>query len=100
LQHPKKCPVTVFPKTGHALTAGAATFTVNDEHYFVALDDAAADVFMTSQSSNGVQPAGWTRREGAGRVCVLTPGHTVEVWLQNDFQKLLVNALQWCSPAQ
>jgi type 1 glutamine amidotransferase len=42
-----------------------------------------------------VQPAGWTRAEGAGRVCVLTPGHNLEVWLHPEFQKLLLNACRW-----
>jgi hypothetical protein len=29
-------------------------------------------------------------------VCVLTPGHNVEVWQHPSFQALLVNGLDWC----
>lgn len=94
--HPKQCPVTVTPKPGHTLTAGATAFTLKDEHYFMALDDANADVFLTSSSEHGEQPAGWTRTEGAGRVCVLTPGHNVEIWLEPAYQTLITNAIQWC----
>lgn len=96
LQHPPQCQVTHVPLTGHALTEGVNTFSEKDEHYHMALDDAHADVFLTSRSEHGEQPAGWTRREGAGRVCMLTPGHNLEVWLHPMFQKLLLNALQWC----
>jgi uncharacterized protein len=94
--HPPQCMVTVEPVEGHVLTAGVAPFTVKDEHYFMLLDDAGADVFLTATSEHGPQPGGWTRTEGAGRVCMLTPGHNVEVWLEPSFQILLGNALRWC----
>jgi type 1 glutamine amidotransferase len=95
LNHPAQCPVTVEPKAGHTLTAGVATFTAQDEHYLMALEAADADVFLHTRSGHGVQPAGWTRTEGSGRVCVLTPGHNAEVWLHPEFQKLLRNGLNW-----
>ena len=97
IEHPPQCPVTVEPLAGHPLTIGSAPFTLMDEHYFMALDDAQAGVFLTTTSEHGDQPGGWTRTEGGGRVCVLTPGHTVEVWLHPSFQTLLRNALRWCS---
>jgi type 1 glutamine amidotransferase len=100
LHHPPQCTVTAEPQVGHALTAGVAEpFAIHDEHYFMALDDPQADVFLHTRSQHGVQPAGWTRREGKGRVAVLTPGHNPEVWLHPSFQKLLVNALHWVTPA-
>lgn len=95
ISHPDQCPVTIEPKPNHPLTAGVNSFTERDEHYFMSLDATDADVFLHSRSEHGVQPAGWTRSEGSGRVCVLTPGHNVEVWLHKEFQKLLLNALRW-----
>ena len=104
LQHPPQCQVTVDAKVGHPLTQGSATFTIKDEHYFMlfdatgdAGDDTGADVFLTTTSEHGRQPAGWTRTAGNGRICVLTPGHNLEVWLQPDFQRLILNGLRWCS---
>jgi len=99
VSHPKQCPVTVIPRQGHPLTTGVAAFTETDEHYQMQLDDAQASVFLTSESGSAPrQPAGWTRSDGAGRVCVLTPGHNAAVWLQPGFQRLLINALSWCAP--
>ena len=95
--HPKQCPVTVTPQPGHTLTADMTAFTEQDEHYFMHYDGDAAAVFLTSASEHGSQPAGWTRQEGQGRVCVLTPGHNVEVWLHPNFRTLLRNALTWCA---
>jgi len=100
LNHPPQCPVTFEPKPGHPLTAGCTPFTLKDEHYMMAFDDAEAEVFLTSTSEHSTQPAGWIRREGAGRVCVLTPGHTVEVWQHPSFRALLRNAVQACTPGE
>lgn len=95
VHHPKQCPVTVTPKADHPLTSGSSTFTLKDEHYFMEMNDDSVDVFLSSSSEHGTQPAGWTRTEGDGRVAVLTPGHNVEVWLEPAYQQLILNALQW-----
>ena len=94
--HPEQCPVTVDPQVGHPLCTGSDPFTLEEEHYFVALDDPQAEVFMTTRSEYGEQPGAWRRTEGKGRVAVLTPGHNVETWLHPSFQALLLNALRWC----
>ena len=95
--HPAQCPVTVEPHAGHSLTAGSTPFTLADEHYFMDLEDDQADIFLTTQSEHGSQPGGWTRRVGEGRVCVLTPGHNVDVWLHPSYQSMIYNALRWCA---
>jgi type 1 glutamine amidotransferase len=97
VHHPKQCPVTVEPQAGHPLTAGSVPFTEVDEHYFMEMTGEPVDCFLQTTSDHGSQPGGWTRSEGAGRVCVLTPGHNVEVWLNPGFQALLRNGLQWCA---
>lgn len=95
-EHPTQCPVTVEPRAGHHLTAGGAAFTAVDEHYLMDLDDDQADVFLTTVSEHGTQPGGWTRTPGAGRVCVLTPGHNVDVWVHPSYQAIIQNTLRWC----
>lgn len=94
--HPEQCPVTMTPHAGHPLTVGADPFILRDEHYFMAMDDPAVDMFMTTTSEHGQQPGGWRRQEGSGRVAVLTPGHNREVWLHPSYQALLLNCLRWC----
>jgi type 1 glutamine amidotransferase len=99
ISHPPACDVTLEPCASHLLNAGVTgPFTIHDEHYQMILDDPGVDVFLHSRSVHGLQPAGWTRTEGTGRVCVLTPGHFPEVWLHLSFQRLLINALNWVSP--
>ncbi|MFC1996031.1 ThuA domain-containing protein [Chloroflexota bacterium] len=96
-EHPDQCPVTVKPLVGHPLIEGSKTFTLVDEHYMMDLDDEQADVFLHTKSEHGTQPGGWRRYEGNGRVCVLTPGHNLEVLEHPSYQALLCNALRWCS---
>lgn len=100
VSHPPLCSVTVVPREGHPLTAGSAPFTLVDEHYHMEFGDKAADVFHTSVSEHGRQPAGWARAEGAGRVCLLTPGHNLEVWLQPSYQAIIQHALRFVSRTQ
>jgi type 1 glutamine amidotransferase len=100
-QHPPPCEVRLEPVPGHPLGAGVGpAFTVHDEHYFVELADLNVAVFLHSHSGHGMQPAGWVREEGRGRVCVLTPGHTLPVWRHPSFQTLLANALRWVTAAR
>jgi type 1 glutamine amidotransferase len=100
VQHPAQCPVNIEPLEGHPLAMGAETYTVQDEHYFMEIDDPQADFFLTTRSENGSQPGGWTRLQGNGRVGVLTPGHNIEVWQHPSFQTLLMNTLRWCTQTQ
>lgn len=94
--HPEQCLVTVTPLAGRPLSIGTDPFTMKDEHYFMAMDDPEAEVFVTTTSEYGAQPGAWRRIEGSGRVAVLTPGHNLEVWLHPSFQALLLNSLRWC----
>jgi uncharacterized protein len=93
--HSEPCDVTLEPVKPHPMTDGVEAFAVCDEHYFMAMHGSQVDVFLQSRSGHGLQPAGWTRSEGEGRVSVLTPGHEVEAWRHPNFQKLLLNALRW-----
>jgi trehalose utilization protein len=96
--HPPPCEVALLPESSSGLSGEyPKSFAVFDEHYQVQLDDPNASVFLRSQSPSGVQPAGWTRVHGRGRVCVLTPGHTPAVWRHPEYQRLLQNAVCWAA---
>lgn len=94
--HPEQCPVTMAVLKPHIVTKGVSHYTETDEHYFIDVLAADADVFMATASTNGAQAGGYTRVRGKGRICVLTPGHNTEVWLNPNHQTLLANALRWC----
>lgn len=94
VSHPPPGPIVVEPVREHRLCAGVtAPFAIHDEHYQMVIDDPSMDVFLHTRSEHGVQPAGWSRSVGAGRVIVVTPGHFADVWLHSSMQRLLANAL-------
>jgi len=94
IQHPSACEVTIEPVPDHHLSKEVLPFTVHDEHYFVEHIDKGED-FLLTRSEHGVQPGGWTRSFGNGRVCVITPGHFESVWMHPQFQLLVGNGLKW-----
>jgi len=114
INHPNACPVTVQPVKPHPITEGVGIFCETDEHYRIQITAADADVLAASYSPQqgeeskykeepyfntpaAICAAGYVRTQGKGRVCVLTPGHLLPVWLNPQFQKLLANALRWTS---
>lgn len=98
LSHPPRCKVTLKKEKDHPIMSGVEEqFDIRDEHYQIEMLAEDADIFLNSVSeSGGVQAAGYTREIGAGRLCVLTPGHTLSVWKNEQFQKILWNAIAWC----
>ena len=112
--HPSNCPVTVQPIKPHPVTEGVGMFRETDEHY--RLEILADDVHILIASYSPPQgeaskydedpyhntpewicPAGYVRSQGKGRVCALTPGHLLPVWLNSHYQRTLSNALRWCA---
>lgn len=98
VSHPPRCEVQVHvTQAAHPVAQGVEGFSARDEHYIIEMNAPDADVFLESTSEKGGrQTAGYTRTIGAGRICVLTPGHTLAVWENPQFQRLLLNAMAWC----
>lgn len=96
LGHPPRCGVDVKITEQHPVTQGAKDFHIRDEHYQiqVACDDAEV-LFKTYSEKGGEQVGGYVRKMGKGRLCVLTPGHTVDALLNPEYQKILANAIRW-----
>ncbi|GBU29112.1 hypothetical protein R84B8_02676 [Treponema sp. R8-4-B8] len=113
IYHPNACPVTVQPIKNHPVTEGVGMFCETDEHYRLEILASDADILIASysppQGEEGkykedpynntpawICPAGYVRAQGKGRVCVLTPGHFLPVWINPQYQRTISNALKWC----
>lgn len=96
--HPLRCPVEFTVVGDHPITKGAEAFTERDEHYEIGRMAADIVPFLETRSiPGGTQMGGYVRKIGAGRLCVLTPGHTLAVWQNKNFRRLLTNAIDWCA---
>jgi type 1 glutamine amidotransferase len=98
LGHPPRCAVKVEISGGHPIVQGVENFDIRDEHYAVeCLAGDAVELFRTKSETGGDQLGGYVREMGKGRLCVMTPGHILAVWEHPAYQKLILNALDWCT---
>jgi len=95
VMHPDQCPVKYFPVGEETLVEDVVAFTVHDEHYKIDVSATDINVFFSSESEYFTEPAGYYRHVGSGKVIVLTPGHNLPVWLNPEYQKLILNALKF-----
>ncbi len=96
LGHPLREMTHVHITKQNEITAGVSDFSERDEHYQIAVTAADAEPFMeTTSAHGGTFISGYTRQFGKGRVAALTPGHTLAVWENENFQKLFKNAIRW-----
>ena len=111
--HPNDCPVLVEPVKPHPVTKDVKAFCEVDEHYHLEILSDDVNIIMASYApAQGsykkyetesyfntpakICTSGYVRTQGKGRICVLAPGHHLDVWLNPNFQKALENALHWC----
>ena len=98
ITHPEQCVVDFNIIYENEITCGAENFAEKDEHYFIDFTATDAEIFLEGKSESGVQPAGYTRiHNNKGRVCVLTPGHNLSVFENEQYKKIIKNAIEWCA---
>ncbi len=96
LGHPPRCEVEIKIKGEHPITSGVHDFIVSDEHYQIKMGDNDIDVlFETVSKSGGTQVGGYVKNIGAGKICVLTPGHYFSVWENASYKAILINAIEY-----
>lgn len=100
---------------GHPGAKGISDFVTNDELYMgIAYREEGNDVFMTADAEDsnhvwpsrggsskdmpgGTFPLGWTRSFGQGKVFVTLLGHNGLSFESPDFQKLVLNGIDWAT---
>jgi type 1 glutamine amidotransferase len=98
LGHPPRCAIEVKISGKHPVTEGVTDFSIRDEHYKIECTAGdRVELFQTHSETGGRQIGGYVRELGKGRICVMTPGHILSVWEHPSYQRLVLNALAWCS---
>lgn len=96
--HPLRCPVTVsVVNPEHPIMAGVSDFTERDEHYQLEITAPYVTTLFETSSEPGGQgvPGGFLFPLGAGRVVVISPGHTLSVWKNPSYQRILRNLIDY-----
>jgi predicted TIM-barrel fold metal-dependent hydrolase/type 1 glutamine amidotransferase len=93
------------------ISRGVSDFTVTDEQHYPVYYGDSSRIFMTCVNENGLTfqddngqqrgttaVAGWAFPYGAGRVCYLSPGHTLSTLRNPEYVKIQKNAVSWLLP--
>ncbi|MBT3996484.1 MAG: ThuA domain-containing protein [Chloroflexi bacterium] len=82
----------------HPIAAGVATnFWTYDECYCGLDIQPGIDVFMHGVVEGDIKPLGWTHQFGEGKVANIALGHAGSSQQHPQFQKLILNALNYLS---
>ncbi len=82
---------------GHPIAAGVSDFWTYDECYCGLDIQPGIDVFMHGVVEGEDKPLGWSHRFGDGRVANIALGHAGSSQQHPEFQKLILNALDYLS---
>ena len=114
--HPPYGKFTVnVSQASHSGVAGVSDFSTNDELYMGLAIKGGNDVFLTGTTEDGTHPwgpdrqpksmpggtfpLGWTRAYGDGKVFVLLLGHDGQSFQTPEFQKIVLNGVDWATAA-
>ncbi|MEU6139468.1 ThuA domain-containing protein [Streptomyces sp. NPDC047081] len=89
----------------HPVTAGVEDFELCTEQYWVLHDDLIDVLATTTHPARPWQPwhrpvrspAVWTRRWGAGRIVVTTPGHSLDVLEHRNVRSVIERGMLWAT---
>lgn len=98
VSHPPRETTHVRVTAENEITRGVRGFCERDEHYQIKITAKDIEPFLeTASDHGGVTVSGYRRHFGRGRVVALSPGHTLAVWTNPEFQKLMKNAIRWAA---
>jgi type 1 glutamine amidotransferase len=89
----------------HPITGGLEDFELRTEQYWVLHDDLIDVLATTTHPARPWQPwhrpvtspAIWTRRWGAGRIVVTTPGHSLDVLEDPNVRTVIERGMLWAT---
>lgn len=79
----------------HEIMRGFSEFKSWDETYTHQKINTDIEVLMERKEGDHSEPWTWTRNQGKGRVFYTASGHDERTWSNSEFQKLLVNGINW-----
>jgi len=92
---PVRC---VIQSDAHPVTQGLHDFSIVDETYIIGEPDQPGnEILITAECPVGIKNIGWARAYKASRVFATASGHDNRVYADENYRKLLHNAILWTS---
>jgi type 1 glutamine amidotransferase len=93
-EHDVDVPVKIVAKE-HPITAGLSDFELNDEIYWGFRTSADVTPLITTTHPKSGKPLAWARTEGKSRVAYIQLGHGPSAFKNENFRKMVGNAIGW-----
>lgn len=87
--------INVTPVPGHPITEGIGNFTVNDEVYKGYTVEPDNKILLTTDHPKSQKEIGWVRSYRNSRVAFIQLGHGQKAYENENFRKLLLQAVLW-----
>jgi len=98
-EHDVDVPVKILAKD-HPITAGLDDFELNDEIYWGFRTSTDVTPFITTTHPKSGKPLAWARMEGKSRVAYIQLGHGPTAFKNENFRRLVANAIGWAGNAE
>jgi len=83
-------------KTGHYITAGVSDFTVIDETYTMGEPEEPGNtILITTDNATSIKNIAWVRQYKNSRVFSYASGHDKHSYNEENFRRILHNAIIW-----
>jgi uncharacterized protein len=95
-RHDMVIPIHILDST-HAVTRGVIDFTVQDETYKNCEFEPDNRILLSTREPSSDRPLGWVRTYRQSNVCHLQPGHGPEIFSNEQYRRLVAQAIRWCA---
>ncbi len=81
----------------HPITKGLSDFTVNDETYNNGVVESSSHILLTTDEASSDRIIGWVSGYDKGKVCFIEPGHGTSIFGDENYRRLVAQAIRWCA---
>jgi len=81
----------------HPIMMGIQDFVIHDETYKGYDLEPDNHIILSCDESGSQKEVAWTRMYGKARVCFIQPGHGAETHADNNYRRMLRQAIAWVS---
>ena len=81
----------------HPVTKGIKDFTIHDETYSGWFFDSGNHLLLTTNHPSSNTQLVWTRNYDNARICYIQLGHDSKAYSNQNYRRLVAQAIRWCS---
>ncbi|HZK26155.1 MAG TPA: ThuA domain-containing protein [Thermoclostridium sp.] len=94
--HPEIRDLTFNAKGNHPITEGVGAFTIFEEPYrYEFTSHTPKNIFLEYEMDGQKYPAGWTVDYCLGKIVYLLPGHTADIFKNENYRQIILNSYKW-----